>query len=484
MSRRSKAFAVGASVVAAASLLTACDQVSTVTRPSHPVVMTGAALPDLTGSAPGEIVAFRHSSQDGASVWTQIPVQVDERKVVGFGSYPASNGTAGVNGTVYGSAATGVTALQYADPSTFVGADTDATFDANDELVFMAFDMGGKRPADSTSLPAGVVAGSGVEVEVEDPNTSGEDRERGWVYLFESAGSLDQSAGQDYVDYDFSLTSGDYKTTYRRAAGPNPETSRVVTPTYEIGFTDRWKETSWKVLAPGASGVDLIDGHKNQFVINNCGRSNETFANGEGAFVANIDGPVRAIRSYVGANSGPLTQRTHLMYRNREDVITDLRVHAIPAVMDFVDFSSQAIGHTYRSSTVPGGVAIDGVHDTVPSGVPTWESVHGAGGHVLTRSTFQSDISPLTITGFHRDQTSPPEAQCWGDGSFIGAAGVQVVSAIPNTDPAAPPAKVLQARRTTEFTAPLDDTSLIPAIGAAWAADLDVPLSVTATPIS
>ena len=97
--------------------------------------------------------------------------------------------------------------------------------------------------------------------------------------------------------------------------------------------------------------------------------------------MANIDGPVRGIRSYVGANSGPNTQRTHLMYRDREDVVFDLRVHAIPSFMDFIDYNSAACGMTYRSSTVPGGVTINGVDDTVPTC-----AAHLGGGQRLRRA--------------------------------------------------------------------------------------------------
>ncbi len=483
MRRSVRTLAVGGAVLVAASLLTACQAVNTVSRPGSPVVLTGADLPDLLGAAPGRIVAFSYSSRNDQQIWTQVPVQVDERTVVGFGSQPSSNSTPGVTGTVYGSGAPGVTALQYADPNTFVGADADPTFDADDELVFMAFDMGGKRPAHHTSVPTGVVAGSGVAVEVEDPLAPGDERRRGWVYLFESTGGHDPSAGVDYVDYDFELVSGDYRSTYRRADGPNPETSTVVTPTYEAHFTDRWMETVWRVRAAGASGVDLLDGHKNQFAINFCGRSNATFADAEGAFVANIDGPVRAIRSYVGANSGPLTQRTHLMYRDRQDVLTDLRVHAIPGVMDFIDLSEAAVGSTYRSSTVPGGVPVDGAGDPVPAVVPHWESVNGPGGHVLLRSSYQSDISPITIEAFHRDQVAPPENQCWGDGSFFGAAGTAVTSAIPNTDPQAGNFWRLQAARTVQFGPPADDPSQIATVAANWADALEHEVQVTATPL-
>ena len=106
------------------------------------------ALP--AGSWPSSSAAV-----DGAPVWTQVPVQVDQRKVVAFGTKPSSNATAGVVGTVYGNGSGGPTALQYADPNTFVGADTDPNLDADDEVVFMAFDGGGERRAPIAASPPG-----------------------------------------------------------------------------------------------------------------------------------------------------------------------------------------------------------------------------------------------------------------------------------------------------------------------------------------
>ena len=69
---------------------------------------------------------------------------------------------------------------------------------------------------------------------------------------------------------------------------------------------------------------------------------------------------MRAIRSYIGANSGPLTQREHIFYEQREDIRTFLRVHAIPGRADFFDYSSAASGMTYRNNLNTGGVTIDG----------------------------------------------------------------------------------------------------------------------------
>ena len=104
-----------------------------------------------------------------------------------------------------------------------------------------------------------------------------------------------------------------------------------------------------------ASGVDILDGFKFQFGPTQCGRSEATFNDAEGAFVANVDGPVRAIRAYVGANSGPLTERTDVFWPDRHEIITDLRVHSgIPGPMIYHDLSDAGLGMTYLRRHQPG----------------------------------------------------------------------------------------------------------------------------------
>ena len=305
------------------------------------MVLTGAEVPAAIGLDPARVIGYRW--KDG---WVQIPVQIDQRVVVGFGTAPASNTTPGTTGTVYGDGSGDLTALQYADPDTFVGPDTDPMIDADDELVFMARDAGPRVPA-GTARPADAVA-SGVEVDLVDAAGS-----HGYVYLFYGHAGVDPSAGKDYVSYDFALDSGDYKTTYMRADGPNPEHSTVVGETYQMGMIDRWKTVDLRV---NGSSADILDGFKARFSFDTCGRSNDTFADAEGAFVANIDGPVRAIRSYVGANSGPRTEETMYFYANRVEIVTDLRVHAIPGIMSFADFSTAASGMQYGNSAMAGTV--------------------------------------------------------------------------------------------------------------------------------
>ena len=107
-------------LAAVALTVTGC----TLNRPADPVVMTGAQLPALRDVAAGDVVAFRW-----VNGWDQVPVQVDERKQVDLGAV--------YNGTPMGFATT-----VYADPGTFTGADANANVDADDEVAFMAKDVG------------------------------------------------------------------------------------------------------------------------------------------------------------------------------------------------------------------------------------------------------------------------------------------------------------------------------------------------------
>ncbi len=420
---------------ATAVALSACfvpGPTSKLAQSADPVVITGSQVPALVGSPPGDIVAFRNTPTAG---WQQIPVQVDERAVVNFG-------------TTYHGAANSVNVLTYTDPGTWAGADPNPMLDADDEIAFMARDAGG-RPA-AFSEPAGVVHGSGQQLRVIDLT----DNSVGAVYLFRRSGTLDPGAGKHYVQYDFSLASGDYRTTYQFADGPNPENSRVTTPYYSHHFGDRWQSDELEITAPGSSGVDILDRHKNLFAPSTCGRSEDTFDDAEGAFVVNKVGPVRAIRSYIGANSGPNTQRTHIFYDRREDITTDLRVHAIPSVMDFFDYSPAAIGMKYSNSVNPAGVTIDGVPDALTGGLPSWELVDGPQGSMAITTVLRTSYSPVTTASYYLDDAAPTTTQCTGDAFAYGASGSWVTNAIPCTDPALGCADTLTTTRVLWFDSP------------------------------
>ena len=362
---------------------------SLVGRDSDPVVLTGASLPTLLGKPPGDVVAFARSG----GAWQAVPVQVDERFLGDFCQvYAASK--LGANAPC--KTALKIETLFYADPSTYTGADPNAALDPDDEVVLMARQAGARWSG--SDAPTGVTPGSAVEVQLADGPSSA------FVYLFvRSDATLPPSAGQDLVSYQQTFENvpagfaykNDYPFTGSGSCGYNPndppipcnapilEDSVVKSAAYERHFAARWVTDRLRITQPGSDGIDVLDDAQARFAPNVCGRTVNTFSTAEGAFIANVDGPVRAIRSYLGANSGPLTQRTHLFYDRLEVVQTMLRVHQVGGIMDLEDYAPAATGMTYASSEVPGGVPIDGQPDAVAGAVPAWELISGPHGSIL-----------------------------------------------------------------------------------------------------
>jgi hypothetical protein len=182
-----------------------------------------------------------------------------------------------------------------------------------------------------------------------------------------------------------------------------------------------------------------------------CSRSEDTFdggANnpGEGAFIVNISGPVRAIRSYIGANSYLYTVNTDIFYPDREDTVTELRGHAgLPGYGSADDFVTGTTGLTY-SDPANAGVPVDGVPDTVTPIASTtgstapaaWQMVSGAQGSMVTVRSVDTDITGLNVTTVYQDRNPASPPQCTGDAAAWGQNGMNVTSpvgSVPITDP-------------------------------------------------
>ena len=197
--------------------------------------------------------------------------------------------------------------------------------------------------------------------------------------------------------------------------------------------------------APGARAEPRsLDGFKFSFGPTSCGRSEATFngatdnygdaEQGEGAFVANLDGPVRAIRSYVGANSGPLTERTHAFYRDRYTIVTDLRVHAVPGPSTYHDLAAGGIGMTYLNSANRGGVAVDGNPRRDQPRGRRLAPVDRRPGLAAVHRPDRDRASPTALmagasTWYLDDSTPAPNLQCWGDLQAYGQAGLRSTTA-------------------------------------------------------
>ncbi len=446
-------------------------QNSTLQRPYDPVILTGNNLPAFMGNLPAGIVGFSY----GTAGWKQIPVQVDERVLLDL---VRPYGLQGL-GQSYPTAATNPAILFYADSKTKTGPDTNALFDADDELVFMAADAGGQAPANAAQ-PAGTLTGSLREVSITDPLGGS-----GFVYLARTDGSLLPAAGKAYVTVTTNLpgTSGFPVNTKTI----NPENTYVQTPRY------RWHQSAeWitdELHLPLGNDSDILDRHKNFFVDGFCGRSEDSFSYAENAFETVILGPVRAIRGIMGANSGVTTERRHFFYAGRIDVVTFLRVHTIPGVCDVFDYSPAANGMTYRNNLNTAGVTIDGQPDNVVKGDIDWEQVSGTQGTlsiVLRRNTNIASAEG-TFTSYYDESLTAPASNCTGDGQAWGTSGMQVFfTANPNicTDPVknCAPASLrnLTLQRTLYFAPPNAPANT----ASKHSAQYDAPLQLGGTALS
>ncbi len=431
---------------------------ASLSRPSDPVVLNGSALPKLLSSDPMHIVGF---AWDGTA-WHQIPVQVDKRDYVSPGAIYHLPTTSYPN--IYGTT-TPYKILVYTPPAslspgytsagTYTPPDSNPMFDANDELSFLAADTGKQADA-SVPDPTAVDVTTREEVKATDPLAPSQ---FGYVYLFHSGTLTGGGAGSDGVNYNFSLDSGSYTATYKMGTGSlapnnswgfNPEHSTVTTPSYGLTFGDRWLNNRLAITQGGGTGSNILE-RTHYYVTSTCGRSEDTFdggANnpGEGAFVANISGPVRAIRTYIGANSYKYTVNTDIFYPDRQDTVTELRGHAgLPGYGSADDFATNTTGLTY-SDPVNNRVAIDGKPDAVTpitfttgSTAPAaWQMVSGTQGSLVTVRTIDTDIAGLNAATVYEDQNPASPPQCTGDAAAWGQDGMNITSptgSVPVTDP-------------------------------------------------
>lgn len=339
---------------------------STLTRSDQPLVLTGAQIGALQGIAPGDLVAFSY----GTPGWEQIPVQVDERHTTNIRNAYPNPMSSPCGDPCYTPGTRVVNQLVYSDAKTLIAADPDTSLDVNDEVALMVKDAGGIAP-ESVS-PAGVV-GDGVEIKVSDPIDGGV----GYVYLFRrdagASSPLDPAAGKSYVEYVWQVnhigsavtTAANYKTQYRfnghngSSYVGNPENSWVETAHYRREMTGRWHDNVLINKRGVAEPVNIVQRHDASITLDQGGiRNQNTFDVGEMAYITSKAGPIRAIRDYLGTNSGPLTQRRHIFYESHEQITINLRVHAIPGASDVWNYNTNAVG--MRSATFLGSDRIDG----------------------------------------------------------------------------------------------------------------------------
>lgn len=312
--------------------------ISTLERPEDPVIVTGANLSAFDGQPLDELKLYAF---DGSS-WSPIPYQFDERLNDITGTYVISE---------------------------------DGLLDANDELVFMAKDVG--QLAGNDDWPSDVEAqlNPRVMVTVNDPLSPGD---MGWAYLYRSTTLATDPT--NYVDWDDGLQT-------------------VTALSYTASFTSDFIGIS--DLTVNGNGVDVLDRQKTRVTAFIVTLDEEDLA---GLITPTITipvvGPVRGV-----ANGGAFNIS---IYGARLDSAVTFDTSDIPVSVDDIrnsldlnDPNVTGITNYFNSNGI--SVTIDGMNDAVGASPRVdWFQASGAsGGMVVAFPTVNAGGG--TVTNYYKD---------------------------------------------------------------------------------
>lgn len=289
----------------------------TLDRDLDPVIVTGDKVAALFGSPVDQLFVYTYTN----GTWWQIPTQVDE--VTLTGDYTTTE---------------------------------DYILDGNDEIVFMAMDLGDQAPADEFITSTLSISDTWYMIEVVNPI---DPVEKGWAYIVRST-MLTPDFTADYVDYDLGL-------------------HRLKGSTYELGLAIPHLYFDYLTLH---GGDDILDRTKTRLCFrgfDDPGGSlcilNEDNLPGDVEIGDDLikDGVVRVI-ARGGKGIG---------YHSKVDWTRPISWKQTwgPHMRFSIDFNEEVDGATHYNAVVPGGLPVDGFPDTVPeTPVSSWfqlSSVYG-----------------------------------------------------------------------------------------------------------
>ena len=329
-------------------------------RTEDPVIVPGSILPALFGEPIGQIYVFRYDA--GTNGFVPIPYQVDQR--VDYLVNPG--GMIPVHELMYDVFGTG-----------------SGQLGANDEIAFLYDDAGGPASSNAT-WPAGADPVR-FEIRVADPRPGGPFPDR-FAYVF--TGLTLARSSMSYVAWDAAATSD------------------IGSSRFDLGFTDRWLLTGYAVESPCGSGEPLLDRVKGRAGLSPQQAESEEIWNTGSTYLGGIAGPVRAIRYVQGAASGVNTILRDIVYRGYWERSINLRVHSISGVWFYFDLLP-VTGTTFYSSTVTGGVAVDGQTDSsVGTTIPSWTIFTGPAGGLAAMYTVAPSPFVGSETFYYRDDAT------------------------------------------------------------------------------
>lgn len=346
------------------TIVQAAGEPKTLDRDLEPVVIKGTQLNALWGTPIQQLFVYTFTN---SGLGGQIPLQIDE-----------------VNAS-----------------ENYVSSE-DGLLDSNDEVVFMAQDMGNRATNINllTSLP--ISPTSWYELEVRDslnPN------KKGWAYLVRSSGLSDTSSS-NYVDY--------IPATRRITTTPNQ---------YRLEFATTEHPGLQNLFLFG--GIDILDRTKLRVTQGIFGTVTEN-ALGPASPSVIKDGPVRVILQQKAdaplglANLNTLYKAYPALVEATSTATSSLSISSARISVDFASVISGTA--TYFNANISGGVPINGSADAVgQTPLSRWIQISHLSGRLI-QVTDGSTVGG-TQSNFYRDNIAPESSDNTGEDGSYGESG-------------------------------------------------------------
>jgi hypothetical protein len=327
-----------------------------LTRSEDPVIVRGADLPGMLGR---RMEGLRAYALRGSTL-RPIPFQADEFDKKGVIVSPEGK-----------------------DPNK---DEDEGLLDANDEVVMMAMDLGGRAPR--ALQPRG--ARAAVEIEVADPATGG----RGWFYLLDFDTPPARSP-VSYVRYD-------------------PQKDLAETPLYVVDFNEERAVLldDMRIKNSGGDwGPNLIDRIKVRLTFKT--RTFLTFHFDEEDIHSRVsaykNGPIRAVRAteydirLFFIKVTPTAHVDYLFYRNAVVGPSEVKIPFSPKLVlrggshavSGLDFDANVYGWRFYSEANPKPVVVNGETkegDGLRKDGVKWFVLYGRNGGTLTRVVYGESL--------------------------------------------------------------------------------------------
>ena len=329
----------------------AFSQTNSIDREHDAIIISGEMLAPFAGAPIGNLFLYSFDSQ--SKIFTQIPFQIDER---------------GISGT---------------DTSFFIT--DDGLLDDNDELAFMACDLGDPSfiwiaDPNSTSNPR-------IEISLTD-TVDTQNVKKGWVYLYRS-NTLTEEFTEDYVTYTDPTSGGN---------------DSIAGQTYTVGGNA--KGFFGSLFLPDNPGTDLFDGERIKIAVFN--ESNFSFIG-----IDHLDGPVRVIRDLklrlITVDITLPVQYFKSFALQSANLNLENSIITIDQLQHSIALSINANGMKFTNSKNT-DILIDGQSDTVDDQIknsPEYNYTHVAGiqGTIIQLFTIPGSIGDSQAL-FYEDETN------------------------------------------------------------------------------